>query len=373
MIVDVEPIFNHYAVPFRNGSRYPVSSHARILDCNWPVDETGTAIKQAGFETVIRYYARGSGDHVGKTLTKKELNALDHAGLSVAVVFQNNNSIADLFYDENKKSLDVAAAIQHAGDVKQPTGTPIYFGADFNIAYRRKKNEEGKYYKDDKGNWILETSPAIQKANEEAVYAYFAHASQELATHGYTVGIYGCGRAAEVVGGFAGKPKVAKYFWLSASTSYAGTSDFYNNKPWHLFQNKTELPSELIPKRFIDEKGHPHNVPEDVRRIDIDILNEAFEDFGQWRPGGLGAKHPAALSKAVRDDRAFLKRKANIYSGPDTHSPVVRPNVRVAANVRVLDRSHQGFCGVSLNESEGVLGYCRAEDLTTGLNNMPDN
>jgi hypothetical protein len=344
---------------------------ARIIDCDWNVADTANAIKQAGILTVIRYYS-GESAHAGKILSKSELDALDQAGLSVAVVFQNNNSLADLFYNPNKKLNDVAAALSCAHYVNQPAQTPIYFGVDFDIASRRKKNDQGEYYQDEDGDWVLETSSAIQAQNEEFVYAYFKHAQEELSKKNYTVGMYGCGRAAELLrGDVPGKSKVADYYWLSASVGYQRTDAFYNDGNWHLFQNLTEIPSHLIPPGFTDDQGKRHTIPEKVRKIDTDVLNDKFEKFGQWRKDGSTPPHPSAGSKLVLANRAFAVRRPNapIFAKPDQVTTL--DNLRHGKNVRVLERRDDGMVAVNLREGDEIQGYCRAADLTTDLTKMP--
>jgi hypothetical protein len=344
---------------------------ARIIDCDWNVADTANAIQQAGILTVIRYYS-GDSAHAGKILSKSELDALDQAGLSVAVVFQNNNSFADLFYNPDKKRHDVAAALSCAHYVNQPADTPIYFGVDFDIASRRKKNEQGEYYKNEKGDWVLETSPAIQANNEEFVYAYFKYAREELSKKNYSVGMYGCGRAAELLKGeVPGKSKVADYFWLSASVAYPRTDAFYNSRNWHLFQNLTEIPSHLIPPGFTDDQGTKHPIPEKVRRIDTDVLNDRFEQFGQWRKDGSKPPHPSAGSKLVLASRAFAIRRpdAPVFEKPDQKTPL--PALRHGKNVRVLERRGDRMVAVNLQEGDEIQGYCRATDLTADLTEMP--
>jgi hypothetical protein len=344
---------------------------ARIIDCDWNVADSANAIKQTGILTVIRYYS-GSSAHAGKILSKSELDALDHAGLSVAVVFQNNNSLADLFYNPNKKLKDVAAALSCAGHVNQPAGTPIYFGVDFDIASRRKKNEQGEYYKNADGDWVLETSPAIQAENEKFVYEYFKYAHEELNNKNYSVGMYGCGRTAELLRGeVTGKSKVADYYWLSASVAYTRTDAFYNSGNWHLFQNLTEIPSDLIPPGFTDEQGKRRTIPAKVRKIDTDVLNDRFEQFGQWRKDGSMPLHPSAGSKLVLTNRAFVVRRpsAPIFEKPDQTTTLRQ--LRHGKNVRILERRGDGIVAVNIQEGDEIQGYCRVADLTSDLTKMP--
>ncbi|HTB01498.1 MAG TPA: glycoside hydrolase domain-containing protein [Bradyrhizobium sp.] len=342
---------------------------ARIFDCDWSVASTANAIKAAGIKSVIRYYSV-SGAHPTKILSKDELAALDNAGLSVAVVFENGGQ-ADLFYDPQKKIDDISAALSCADTIHQPTGTPIYFAADFDIAYRRKKNADGNYYKVG-GDWALETSADIRAENEQAIYEYFQYAYEQLTPKNYKVGVYGCGRTADLVGGAAeGRAKVAEFFWLSASVSYSDTAGVYNSGKWHLFQNMTEVPSHLIPASYTDEDGVVHTIDESSRTIDTDLLNDLYEDFGQWRKDGSRPPYPSADSKLVLANRAFsIQKVAAVFSTPDPGSATIT-SIPYGRNARILERRQDGIVGVGLHESSNIVGYCKASDLTVDLTKMP--
>lgn len=313
---------------------------ARIMDCDWSVQETAGKISDAGIKTVIRYYS-GKDVHAGKILSQSELDALDAHGLSVAIVFQHNNSVPENFLNPKKKQEDVAAALQLAHNLHQPPGSAIYFGIDYNI----------------------EGNP------EQPVLDYFEHAHAELSKAGFKVGVYGCGRVAEMLS--APGNILAEYFWLSASVSYLRTSDFFNSHKWHLFQNKTEIPSELIPATYIGNDGKRHPMREHDRRIDTDVLNDRYQDFGQWRKDGSRPPHAPEESTKVIASRAFAtKRPTRLFRNPDQASPSIG-HVDYGRNVRILEWPDALFRGVSLNEGDHVDGYCLTAELTADLSTMP--
>jgi hypothetical protein len=347
-------------------------SWIRIIDSARSVTAAAATIKQSGIATVIRYYAREGGQWCGKVLGKSELDALDAAELSVAVVFQHNNNQADYFYDEEKKKEDVKWALNHAQDLKQPTETPIYFGADFDLGGRRKKDSHGNFIKDQNGDYVIEYSDEIQHANEAAILNYFRYAREELGKKNYKVGVYGCGATCELLGGDQQRPKLADYFWISASVSYKGTSRFYNSRNWHLFQNKVELPrTDFIPKQCRDEYGRNESQSDSSRVIDTDVLNDRFEDFGQWRKDGSRPAHPSVASKLVLQNRAFSQvASAKIHAQPSEGSAGIG-RVLYARNARILERTGD-YVAVTVTESDQILGYCKRTGLTSDMSVMPD-
>jgi hypothetical protein len=118
--------------------------------------------------------------------------------------------------------------------MKQPEGSAIYFGADFNL---------------DGG------SPAAREKNIKAIKEYFEYAHAEVAKDGRKMGVYGCGIQQE---GWD------MFYWISASIGYWDTGEFFNGGKWHLFQTKTELHKPF-------------------GAADTNILNSLFQSFGQWR------------------------------------------------------------------------------------------
>ena len=350
----------------------------RIIDCARDITESAEKLRNAGIQTVIRYYAREGGQWCGKTLSLAESKAIDAAGLSTAVVFQNENNHADFFYDPNKKKLDAAAALDHASKIVQPKGTPIYFGADFDLIAKRKKDAHGNFIMEGEGDnkhFVMEWSREILMRNQRAILEYFKYVKTELRAKGYKVGVYGCGATCNLLSRL--DDPIVDYVWLSASVGYLDTAKFYNLNPkrWHLFQNWTELRSDWIPKNCSDSYGRNVAHKDKVRVIDSNILNPNFEDFGQWRRDGSRPPHSRAASEKVLKSRVFARKKlvrlrAPAGDRPGELLPESTAKISYAKNARVL-RDHGDYVAVSLNETDSVAGYCLRDDLTADLNQMP--
>jgi Domain of unknown function (DUF1906) len=359
----------------------------RIIDCAYDVTRQAELIREAGISTVVRYYAREGGQWCGKALSSEELTALENAGLSVAVIFQHNNNNARAFYDSAKKIGDVEWALHHAKCLSQPKGTPIYFGADFDLAYRAKLDSKGKVItakgRDGKRRPVLETTPEICKANEDALLDYFRHARECLAEEGYKIGVYGCGATCELL---AGPAPLVDFFWLSGSVAYLGTSKFYNDMRWHLFQNKIERRRPYAPTECTLRmhsmascdnatagKTEPINPNHQV--IDTNLLNPRFGDFGQWQRSGPAGEHASDASTKLLLSRAFVRNaEAPVYASrdgrPGPQLKASRSPVSYARNVRVLC-DHGDHVAISEDESDTPVGFCRKTDLTDNMMEMP--
>jgi hypothetical protein len=310
----------------------------RIIDTAFDLTTRAKAIRQAGIRTVIRYYAHGPGQWTGKVLSAAELDALEANDLSVAVVFQHNNNVPDNFLDPDKKVLDVEWARRHAASLRQPAGSAIYFGADFDLRHWQK----GK------------SDPGATEQRIAAVKGYFEHARAELAKDGFKLGVYGCGRTLEILEG------VADYFWLSASAAYWRSGEYYNSGQWHLYQNRIDLT-----RSFGDAKPCP---------IDTNLANPSYADFGQWRRDGRTDAGAQAAAQRILDARSFVAvqqlcltrahpERDRTPLKADALSPDQRRGLRYALSVKILHEDGD-YCGVSLDEGDSIAGYCRKADLS---------
>ncbi len=187
--------------------------------------QIATAPKRyAGTSTVIRFYSRNA-NHLdnGKkyqntVLSKDELKALRDHDLTVATVFQYfSGGSGRSFQNPSKKINDVLCARHSADNMKQPEGSAIYFGADFNL---------------DGG------SPAAWEKNIKAIKEYFEYAHAEVAKDGRKIGVYACGKTCEILQ----QEGWDMFYWNSASIGYWDTAEFFNGGKWQLFQTKTEPP-----------------------------------------------------------------------------------------------------------------------------------
>ncbi len=306
----------------------------RIIDSAVDLTSRAEAIRLAGIKTVIRYYARGPGQWDGKVLSKPELDALEAQNLSVAAVFQHDNNKPDNFLDENKKHQDLMWARTHADHLQQPEGTPVYFGADFDL-----RHWDGKKGKSD---------ASVTSQRISAVRSYFEYAREELAKDGRKLGAYGCGSTLELL------EDVADYFWLSASADYSRSAEFFNSGKWHLYQNRVDL------VRYYD---HPLPCP-----IDTNLANPDRADFGQWRRQGETDIDTPDAARAVLEARSFVavqqlalakdhpKRDKTLLK-PETLTPAERAALRYAFNVKILTEE-EDYYGISLDEGDTVRGWC---------------
>ncbi|MDO5705431.1 MAG: DUF1906 domain-containing protein [Paracoccus sp. (in: a-proteobacteria)] len=104
-----------------------------IIDVARNVEGFAPAIAARGITTVIRYYNhRNSSRLPDKALSRAELAALTGAGLSVAIVFQQNGGAGGQISDfhNGKGDRDARCALQLAEVLGQPAGSAIYFAVD---------------------------------------------------------------------------------------------------------------------------------------------------------------------------------------------------------------------------------------------------
>jgi hypothetical protein len=312
----------------------------RIIDSAVDLTTRAEAIRLAGVKTVIRYYARGPGQWDGKVLSKPELDALEVQNLSVAVVFQHENNKAENFLDENKKLQDLMWARTHADHLQQPEGTPIYFGADFEL--RHWDSKTGK------------SDPGTTDQRIAAVRQYFEYMRDELAKDGRKLGVYGCGSTLELLS------DVADYFWLSASADYWHSDRFFNSGKWHLYQNRVDL------VRYYDNA-----LP---CPIDTNLANPQHAEFGQWRRSGPVDRDSQDVTRAVIEARSFVAvQQLALYRNHPRRDPALlkpekltaseRPALRYAFNVKIVTEDAE-FYGVSLDEGDTVRGWCHKSDLS---------
>src|SRR3569833_684978 len=135
------------ALPYGSQRVAAAANRAQIVDADFDVSPYLTILKNAGVKTIGRYYDRAYGTGIGescyhhksKTLTKAELAAIEHAGLSVYVVFQHCGNKCENFDVKNKATADkgrkdAEGAVAVAHELGQPANTPIYFAIDFDPA-----------------------------------------------------------------------------------------------------------------------------------------------------------------------------------------------------------------------------------------------
>jgi hypothetical protein len=324
-------------------------NRTQIVDADFDVTPYLARLKSSGIRTIGRYYDRGYSSGIGeacyhnatKTLTKAELAAIEHAGMSVYVVFQHCGAQCVNFDSQNKDTADkgrkdAAAAVELARALGQPARTPIYFAIDFDPAHD--------------GGCALPADriwPSIE--------AYFDQVNEVLAQTRWQVGVYGAGATCTRLKA-AGR---AKYFWLSTSLGHTGSREFFNGGHWHLFQNLTEIKRSYAPDTF-----------------DTDVTNPSASHFGQWTTRGPGPAHDPITAIDILACRAFVKNGCTVRSAPSAATAKAKKPSRGGlynATCRLLTVEDDGYYGISLTEDDIVDGYVHKSDIVAGglLRNMP--
>ena len=296
----------------------PADTACRIIDASVNVGPKAKQIADTGIQTVIRFYTRlGNFDHgpyQNTALSQDELKALEDKQLAMATVFQYfSGGSGRTFHEPTKKIYDVRDALLYADKTKQPEHSTIYFGADFNLG----------------------------PGDVGVIKEYFEHAQREVSKTNRQIGVYGCGRTCEIL---ADENWDGMKYWISASTSYWHTAEFFNSDGWHLFQTRADI-------------ARPFG------SIDTNITNPKYTSFGQWRSNGNAVAEPADISRRIRDARQFVtSRHTQLFSDP----ALSRPSDVLALfgrAVRVICRNGDAT-GISLDETEVLRGYCKASDLS---------
>jgi hypothetical protein len=334
------------ALGYANHRIASAANRAQIVDADFDVSPYLTTLKSAGVKTVGRYYDRAYGTGIGescyhhksKTLTKAELAAIEHAGLSVYVVFQHCGAKCVNFDVKNKATAekgrkDAEGAVMLARELGQPAHTPIYFAIDFDPA-----SDGGCALPADR-IW-----PSIE--------TYFDQVNEVLAHTRWQVGVYGAGATCSRLR-LSGK---AKYFWLSTSLGHRGSREFFNAGHWHLFQNLTEIKRSYAPDTF-----------------DTDVTNPSSSYFGQWTTRGRAPAHDAIAAIDILACRAFVKRGCTVMASPAGRKARHARTTTFNSTCRILTIEPGGYLGVSMTEDDAVDGYVHTSDIVPGglLRNMP--
>jgi hypothetical protein len=180
---------------------------ATALDCTGDCSGKAAAIRAAGYDTVIRYYSMSTWKRMGAA----EAQALSRAGLRLVAVYQDRQNQPDDF-SEAKGKLAAHNAFSYAQSVIfQPTGSAIYFSADFD--------------------------PTADVVTNQIVPFFRGVRETLLAANGnvlpYRVGIYGSGRTC----GMLLDANLVELAWLAQSTGFANYQAFLDSGRWNLSQH----------------------------------------------------------------------------------------------------------------------------------------
>jgi hypothetical protein len=171
-------------------------------------------LRRKGVKTILRYYSYFDDNGRTKTMYKQERDAITKSNISVAVVFQHCNSSTVKFEDDTVGYADATRALDLAKENAQPSGSPIYFGVDFDP-------KEGRY-----------TEALNIETNIANVERYFTQIAEKFTGSGYRVGVYGSGIICDVLQ----KGNIAELCWLSQSSRFLRTADRIRSKSYDLRQ-----------------------------------------------------------------------------------------------------------------------------------------
>jgi hypothetical protein len=328
-------------------------------------------------KVVARYFARGQQPSLPEKIMSADSNMIGNDrepsiltahGLSIISAYQYMNNqpqkflkgLTDTGSAANEVAADANAALSQAKTVKQPEGTAIYFGVDFNLT--QHKYVDGRLARSTDGEPV-ENSEMIS-----AVLAYFRALNKTIGNH-YALGVYGNG----FVNRLLRDADLVKYSWISASRSFEETSEFFNSGRWHLFQNQVD-------RRWFEIDGRcPSGLD-----IDTEVQNPGVDGVGVWGNGEV----EALRTKTIFSQRRFAARRTIVMqSGGDRGSPIERlaceydsdnrrwtnaPERSIGRNAsaRVISQSGS-WAAIDMDDDGALDGYVRTSDLTADFSTMP--
>jgi len=272
-----------------------------IIDASVSVKDYLDDLEAAGIKVIGRYMARCPQPEANvpqKRLIDNpgEMEAIlaHKAGFGVLSIYQFYSSSSDKFAgkrrlavprDKEKQDwqtcdvpedpvsakregeLDGDAAVRQARDIlKQPPGTAIYFGVDFDAG----------------------------KEVEDGVVQYFTAVREKLTEARYLVGAYGSGASIRLL---RNRPKpLIEFAWINSSRGHDGNVEVFNREPWDLLQTTDDIQLHLQSGRAM--------------QVDTDVQNakEPGKYIGFWNRD-VAAKGrytvPAERTTVTFDQRRF--------------------------------------------------------------------
>lgn len=233
---------------------------ATVLDCTQDCSGKAAALLAAGYDTVIRYYSMSAWKRIGAA----EANALSQAGLRIGAVYQDRqNQPAD--FSEAKGRLAGHNAFSYAQSVIfQPSGTAIYFSADFDPSEAVVTNG------------IIPFFRGVRAAMSDA----------NGGTMPYRVGVYGSGRTCRMLL----DANLAELAWLSQSKGFAEYQTFLNSGRWHLSQ---EMPATVAGLDCDPDQTNPANP-------DFGAFTLSPDHFGPALPSASAAHFVVNAGRGLR-------------------------------------------------------------------------
>ena len=162
-------------------------------------------MKARGITAIGRYYTKNRSN--SKILTAEEARRLSQAGIKIWPVYQNRHRLP-VDFSATKGKQEAEDALDYAKNiVNQPTGSAIYFSADFDASQA--------------------TFNSAIRPHFEAIAAAFA-----VAGNPYRIGVYGSGAVCKSLLD-AGLVQLS---WLSQSGGFRGTPQFEASRRWNILQ-----------------------------------------------------------------------------------------------------------------------------------------
>ena len=362
-----------------------------IVDVAFDTRKHLSNFKRRGVKVIGRYYSRCKQPELGlnskrlidqgaRTDRNSEISQLLRRGFAVLSIYQYYNNSAQKFEGRTKKGrilrdancewtdvprsveeeaeLDATAAVEQARAMRQPKGTAIYFGVDFNFT---AKDEDTR----------------------EKMVRYFRVIKKVVNAGGYQVGAYGSGLAHQILHkakDAQGKVGLIKFSWISASRAFANTSEFHRSKSWHLFQNQVD--KEWFGKPINDDectRGLPLDTNVQNKRADRNIgfwrSNRAFALTARRIRRVYNARRFACdgntiVRKSRRSRMDELMEKEVCVRGKRT---TLAPKIDFANAARVGRKSRRRqLVEVDIDDDGTMDGWTWAGNLTSSFDNKPD-
>jgi hypothetical protein len=182
---------------------------ANVFDTTADCSSGIRCLKQRGYDTVGRYYARPGNEW--KTIKLPEAVALARAGMSIIAIYQDRQNQAADFNLTKGQFAGTTAYNYAAGVIFQTPGSAIYFGVDFDASETEIRDS------------VIPFFQGVKEAFDQAAGG-----------HGplFRIGVYGSGLACRMLrdGGHA------ELTFLSQSTGHREHSVFLNSMTWNLSQ-----------------------------------------------------------------------------------------------------------------------------------------
>jgi hypothetical protein len=390
---------------FADADQQRFNGRIAIVDTSDDASDYAERLRQANVAVVARYYARGFQESVPNkriafnslARSKKhkgapEIDRLLENQLAILSVYQyQSNKPQKFLFGLSGKGLtpsqaaraeaeaDAKAANDQAGEIKQSSNAPIYFGLDFDLI------EKAKYATySENGNTYTVYDPSTKKPVEnrvliDACHTYFETLGKEV---GYPLGVYGNGFANR----YLRKNNLVRYSWVSESRSYDQTAEFLSDSKvedrWHLFQHHIDR------RWFVDTKGCT-SAADNGFDVDGNVQNPTYASIGAWNRDGLVSIEPTRTLQIFNERRvAQASPGAPVYKSKDGGEPtdtrrctstgddppkwhfVSETTVGRNRAARVLAEEGNWLL-VDINEDGAPDGYCRKADFVKSIKEMP--